>query len=221
MQAEERGPESPARSGFGVRRMEEGDIPQVAEIEREAFPEMWPPTSFRRELTNPLARYLVCWREGTEVEVGPPPPSGVGRLLARLGLARPPTPPAPRALVVGYVGLWFMAEEAHIVSLAVRRAYRGRGVGELLLLSALELAVLRGARYATLEVRVSNRVAQALYAKYGFREVGVRPRYYVDNGEDAYIMTVQDIHTPAYRERLRRLAEAHRRRWGESWRVVE
>jgi len=208
------------RSGFGVWPMEEGDIPQVAEIEREAFPEVWPPTSFRRELTNPLARYLVCRKEGSRVEVPAPLPSALGRLLVRLRLAPPPPPPDPRDLVVGYVGLWFLADEAHIISIAVRRAYRGRGLGELLLLSALELSVLRGARYATLEVRVSNRVAQGLYAKYGFQQVGLRPRYYADNGEDAFILTVEGIDTPAYRERLRALAEAHRQRWGDSVRIV-
>jgi ribosomal-protein-alanine N-acetyltransferase len=62
-----------------------------------------------------------------------------------------------------------------------------------------------GSDRVTLEVRVSNAVAQSLYRKYGFREEGIRPRYYSDNGEDAYIMTVDDIRSPQYRERFNRL----------------
>jgi hypothetical protein len=63
-------------------------------------------------------------------------------------------------------------------------------VGELLLAVMLERAVMLRAAVATLEVRVSNLVAQNLYTKYEFDRVGHRKRYYHDNGEDAYIMTV-------------------------------
>jgi ribosomal-protein-alanine N-acetyltransferase len=62
-----------------------------------------------------------------------------------------------------------------------------------------------GSDRVTLEVRVSNAVAQNLYRKYGFREEGVRPRYYSDNGEDAYIMTADDVRSPSYTERFDRL----------------
>ena len=67
----------------------------------------------------------------------------------------------------------------------------------------------------TLEVRVSNDQAIALYEKYGFSEVGRRPRYYSDNHEDAYVLTIESVITRRYRQRLDELREAHARRWGD------
>ncbi|MCI0346076.1 MAG: GNAT family N-acetyltransferase, partial [Chloroflexi bacterium] len=83
-----------------------------------------------------------------------------------------------------------------------------RGVGQRLLLRLLEMANDRRAREATLEVRLSNVPARRLYEKYGFRPVGIRPRYYSDNGEDALIMTTDALASPAMRDRLGRLREA-------------
>jgi ribosomal-protein-alanine N-acetyltransferase len=114
------------------------------------------------------------------------------------------------------VGIWFVVDEAHVISIGVRREERRRGVGELLLLGAFEAARRRQMDVLTLEVRKSNSGAQALYAKYGFREVGLRKKYYVDNGEDAIIMTTPSIGTPAFAERLQRLARGHAERWGRA-----
>lgn len=104
--------------------------------------------------------------------------------------------------VVGFAGLWLMVDEAHITTFAVHPAWRRRGIGERLLLASLDLAIERGAREATLEVRLSNVAARRLYEKYGFRPVGLRPRYYSDDGEDALIMTTDPLATPAMRQRL-------------------
>lgn len=92
--------------------------------------------------------------------------------------------------VVGYAGLWFIVDEAHLTSIAVRDEHRRRGIGERLLRASLELALERQATMMTLEVRASNQAAQALYQKYGFRKVGLRRGYYSDNHEDAWLMTV-------------------------------
>lgn len=208
-----------------VRPMTVADIAQVVEVEQESFPTMWPPTAFRRELQhNRLARYLVAverredrdgggdgsqaWGEG--------PPTGLGRFLSSLH-RRGPVPPAAaeREAVVGFVGLWFLPDEAHIVAIAVRQSYRGRGIGEMLLISALELARREGQPMVSLECRVSNTVAISLYEKYGFRRVGLRRRYYSDNQEDAYILTVGPVTSRAYADTLQRLKEEHLRRWGE------
>ena len=110
--------------------------------------------------------------------------------------------------VVGFGGLWVMVDEAHITTFAVDPRWRRRGVGEWLLLGLLDRAVERRAREATLEVRLSNMPARRLYEKYGFRPVGIRPRYYSDNGEDALIMTTDALAAPAMRERLARLRAA-------------
>jgi len=107
--------------------------------------------------------------------------------------------------VVGYGGMWLMVDEAHITTFAVHPAWRRRRLGERLLLAFLDLARDRHAREATLEVRLSNLAAGRLYEKYGFRPVGVRPRYYSDNNEDALIMTTLPLAEPEMRERIARL----------------
>ena len=90
--------------------------------------------------------------------------------------------------VVGYAGMWVVMDEAHITTLAVDPPLRGLGIGERLLIGLVDRAIERGARWIQLEVRQSNMVAQRLYHKYGFREVGIRRHYYSDNGEDAVVM---------------------------------
>ena len=110
--------------------------------------------------------------------------------------------------VVGFAGLWVMVDEAHVTTFAVHPRWRRHGIGERLLLALLDLSVERRAREATLEVRLSNMPARRLYEKYGFRPVGIRPRYYSDNGEDALIMTTDVLASPAMRERVARLREA-------------
>jgi ribosomal-protein-alanine N-acetyltransferase len=110
--------------------------------------------------------------------------------------------------IVGFAGLWIMVDEAHVTTFAVDPAWRRRGVGERLLLALLDLAVERQAREATLEVRLSNMPARRLYEKYGFRPVGIRPRYYSDNGEDALIMTTDALASASMRDRVARLRGA-------------
>ena len=108
--------------------------------------------------------------------------------------------------IVGYGGMWLMVDEAHITTFAVHPAWRRQRIGERLLLAFLDLARDRHAREATLEVRLSNLAARRLYEKYGFRPVGLRPRYYSDNNEDALIMTTEplsDVRVKARIERLR------------------
>ena len=107
--------------------------------------------------------------------------------------------------IVAYGGMWLMVDEAHITTFAFHPRYRQRRIGERLILSLLDLALDRRAREATLEVRLSNLGARRLYEKYGFRPVGIRPRYYSDNQEDALIMTTEPLAEPAMRERIGRL----------------
>ncbi|MDQ0340443.1 ribosomal-protein-alanine N-acetyltransferase [Caldalkalibacillus uzonensis] len=90
--------------------------------------------------------------------------------------------------VAGYCGVWVIADEAHITNIAVHPDFRGQKVGERLLRSIMLLARLKGALKMTLEVRVSNQVAQNLYRKLGFETTGRRKGYYTDNQEDALIM---------------------------------
>jgi ribosomal-protein-alanine N-acetyltransferase len=107
--------------------------------------------------------------------------------------------------VVAYAGMWMMVDEAHITTFAVHPRWRRQRIGERLLLTLLDLARGRRAREATLEVRLSNLPARRLYEKYGFRPVGLRPRYYSDDNEDALIMTTEWLDMPRMQARIERL----------------
>ena len=105
-------------------------------------------------------------------------------------------------VVVGYAGLMLSGEDAHVTTLAVDPQWHRRGVASRLLALMARAAVERGARHLTLEVRVSNRAAQALYRKFGFCPAGIRRNYYVETREDALVMWANDIDTAAYAARL-------------------
>lgn len=107
--------------------------------------------------------------------------------------------------LVAYAGIWMMVDEAHITTFAVDPRWRRQRIGERLLLTLLDIAKDRRAREATLEVRLSNLAARRLYEKYGFRPVGIRPRYYSDDNEDALIMTTEALDQPRMEARLARL----------------
>lgn len=98
-----------------------------------------------------------------------------------------------------------MAGEAHIVNIAIRQAYRHRGIGGLLLLKLINLALEEEVSIITLEVRKSNIKAQKFYGKYGFKIEGVRRGYYLDNKEDAVIMTTEGIRLEIFQKGLPRL----------------
>ncbi|MGY4691191.1 ribosomal protein S18-alanine N-acetyltransferase [Salibacterium sp. K-3] len=92
--------------------------------------------------------------------------------------------------IIGYCGVWIIIDEAHITNVAVHSAYRGCRIGELLMKNILDMAHAYGAVTMTLEVRVSNLIAQSLYKKLGFQPGGIRKNYYTDNHEDALVMWV-------------------------------
>ena len=94
-------------------------------------------------------------------------------------------------LVIGYAGAWIVLDEAHITNVAVDKEWRGQGVGRLLTANLMQYASNLGVVYATLEVRRGNETAKRLYQSLGFEYVGVRKRYYEDNGEDALLYCCQ------------------------------
>ena len=93
--------------------------------------------------------------------------------------------------IIGFAGAWIVLDEAHVTNIAVRQDKRGRGIGRRLTGQLMQYAANLGVVYATLEVRRSNTVAQRLYQSLGFEYVGVRKRYYEDNGEDAFLYCCQ------------------------------
>ena len=140
--------------------------------------------------------------------------AGLKRLLNRGHLSGNKTAPSTKEYIIGFAGFWVMANEAHIISIAVREAYRRRGMGELLLASAVDMAPGLSAHRMTLEVRVSNTIAQNLYYKYGFTRIGLRGAYYTDDREDAVLMSTESLNSALFQRRLQRLKQAYRERWG-------
>ncbi|MBW4579831.1 MAG: ribosomal protein S18-alanine N-acetyltransferase [Tildeniella nuda ZEHNDER 1965/U140] len=106
-------------------------------------------------------------------------------------------------MLLGLGCYWAILEEAHITMLAIDPAHHRQGLGQALLYALLASAYQRGLERATLEVRVSNHAALALYQKFDFREAGRRRRYYPDDGEDALVLWHGGIQTPAFSERLK------------------
>lgn len=107
--------------------------------------------------------------------------------------------------LVGYGGLLLVEEDAHITTVAVDPEVRGQHVGSRVMLALVERALAAGARHLTLEVRITNSVAQGLYDRFGFDPIGRRKNYYKD--EDALVMWATDIDTPEYAERLTSIRE--------------
>jgi ribosomal-protein-alanine N-acetyltransferase len=109
--------------------------------------------------------------------------------------------------VVGYGGLITSGLEAHITTIAVDPAYHRTGIGTKLMLGLMDAAIERGGKTLSLEVRRSNFAAQNMYEKFGFRPVGLRPGYYVETGEDAIVMWVDQVDSPEYTAMLNRMRQ--------------
>jgi len=207
---------------YSVRRIVKEDLAQVTQIDREVFPTQWPPTNYRQELENKLAHYIVvCDDTKTAEESQPVPPNGLSKLIStimpwfnRNRLPDSHLPTVKRQYIIGFSGIWVLADEAHITNIAVREQYQRQGIGELLLISTIDLARERKASTMTLEVRASNYAAQKLYSKYGFTQVGLRRGYYLDNREDAVLMSTESITSPSFQAKLEQLREALARKWG-------
>jgi len=208
--------------------MTQDDVADVSRVEKRCFSNPWPASAYRRELRNRAQNYYVVLRalpneaslaDGNGNGHGPARHGEGSRVLPRLSLLHFPwrtatVPDGPH--VAGFAGMWIVFDEAHITTIGVDPLYRGRGFGELLLLALIDEAVRRGATWLTLEVRVSNGVAQGLYRKYGFAVQGTRRRYYSDNGEDAYVMWSRSLRDPAYLARIEDLREGLIARLGPS-----
>jgi ribosomal-protein-alanine N-acetyltransferase len=104
--------------------------------------------------------------------------------------------------VIAYGGIWVILEDSHVTTIAVDPAFRGKRLGEVMLLHLIDEAIERGAAWLTLEVRESNVVAQRLYRKYGFTTVTMRRGYYSDDNESALVMWAGNLKSELYRNRI-------------------
>ncbi len=149
------------------------DLDTIMPLERQAFVDPWTRRMYFSDLTdNPLATYRVIRSDSDSL------------------------PP-----ILAWGGFWLLVDEAHIATIAAHPAHRGCGLGQWLMLALIDVAQQRGARVATLEVRISNLPAQKLYDKLGFDVVGTRRKYYRD-GEDGLIMTTPSLAESAMQTRL-------------------
>jgi ribosomal-protein-alanine N-acetyltransferase len=177
------------------------DVPAVGRVERRCFPNPWPASAYRRELQDQKQNHYIVLRAlapagGDAQDEIAQARSLPRRSLLPLHLGRRHEHDSLPAQIIGFAGMWQSFDEAHVTTIGVDPAYRGQSLGELLLLSMFDAALARGANWLTLEVRVTNEPAQALYRKYGFTVHGVRKRYYSDNNEDALIMWSRALSEP-------------------------
>lgn len=164
-----------------LRYMRSADIPEVVAIDRASFDPPWPPRSYQFEINESTISFMVVLQRDALAQA-----NGIKRLLGNLRGQEDTL--EWQSSVVGYGGLWKIQQEAHISTIASHPDYRGAGYGEILLAGMIRQAIRLRASYVVLEVRLSNRVAQRLYRKYGFKVTGVKEQYYRNNGEDAYDM---------------------------------
>ena len=151
-------------SNLIIRKMEPRDLPAVIALDQQSFSLPWPESSFHFEVEkNPAAR---CWVAETSDDP---------------------------IIVAGMIVAWLIIDEVHIATFAVDPRMRHLHIGQVLLAHTLTNGVENGAMKSFLEVRCGNLAARALYLKFGFEEVGVRKKYYSDNGEDAIMMNLDPI----------------------------
>jgi [ribosomal protein S18]-alanine N-acetyltransferase len=144
-----------------IREAYDGDLPQIVEIERLSFDNAWSRDSFMRELSLPFSRITVAVTNN-----------------------------GPTEAIVGYLCRWLVADECHILNVAVRPMARRAGIGERLMEHAIDEAKREKARFVTLEVRRSNVGARSLYRKLSFEERRLRRNYY-GSGDDAIVMELR------------------------------
>jgi ribosomal-protein-alanine N-acetyltransferase len=95
--------------------------------------------------------------------------------------------------LAAYIGSWFIYDEAHVGTIATKREFRGQRLAEQLLAYTALAAQSEGMQYMILEVRINNHSAKTLYERLGFELVGIRKGYYTDTGEDALLMTCDNL----------------------------
>ena len=155
-------PTPQGKPDFVIRQMTVADMPAVMALEKQAFKNPWSAELLQRELQHEWSTILLVEEE--RKEGGP--------------------------LLLGLAIFWIVHDEVHVLNVATAPEHRRRGVARAVMDEVLARGKARRCTLATLEVRRSNEAALQLYRSLGFRPVGIRPNYYVDEGEDAIVMVL-------------------------------
>lgn len=149
-----------------IEFMKKSDLDQVLAIEQTSFSMPWSRNLFLSEFRSPSVSTLLVALANNDAFPG-------------------------RRVVIGFLVYWLVADEMHILNLAVASNQRRQGIAKQLVLAALTQAYPKGARRAFLEVRVTNLAAQKLYSALGFSGSFIRRDYYDSPVEDAVVMTLE------------------------------
>ena len=179
-----------------LRDMTRADIRAVRRIESAAYEDAWPARAFDAELANAFARYRVAIEEPATASDEPERMGALGARGAIATLRRRLLRRMRSDRIVGFIGVWYMHDQMHFVTIAVDPAQQGRGIGARLLLECMDLAREAELPEIVLEVRVTNERAKALYERFGFHRAGTLLAYYQDNGEDAHVMLSGPLESP-------------------------
>ena len=165
--------------------MSHNDIDEILEIENQSFPKPWSIALFEKELDNPFSFSFVA-------RLNKKDSSKPSTTFVRVGgTARVGHSDVVLGKLIGYIVIWLVAEESHVLNIAVHPDYRRKGIGKRLIKFIMDFLLNKSTRAVYLEVRKSNTAAQKLYRGLGFREIGVRKGYYSDNKEDAVVMGLE------------------------------
>ena len=145
---------------FFTRKMHTSDIDSVMRVEAACYENPWPRGVFLKELKNEWSRVEVVLPYGES------------------------------QYTVGHMVYWIVHDELHILNVAVHPDVQRQGIGRSLLRQLMDVCATERLQYITLEVRSSNEAAKGLYGHFGFKQIGLRRRYYQDNGEDAVVMAL-------------------------------
>lgn len=188
-----------------LRYMALSDVPDVIAIDQVSFDPPWSARSYAYEVNESTYSHMVTLEQRTDEKPRP----GWRRIVDNISGGGD----EHNGVIVGYGGLWHIMDESHISTIATHPRYRGRGWGEVLLAGMIQRSIMLKASYLVLEVRLSNIVAQKLYAKYEFETVAVKKNYYHNNSEDAYDMRLNLEHNDRYitwfERRYQELLEQH------------
>lgn len=196
-----------SHSALSLRYMRHSDLDEVVAIDEVSFDPPWSRSSYTYEISRASYSHMVVL-EG--ISDGSDPHENGWRRWLPLWKPTADAPSLP-AHVLGYGGLWNIADEGHISTIATHPQWRGHGYGEILLTAMIQRSITLGAAYIVLEVRVSNQRAQNLYQKYSFHTVGVKKNYYRSNNEDAYDMRLEltPDYVAAFKPRFQALQAKH------------